>query len=88
MALLLLRSDQENQTSCTGIREATRKRKEDADAKSPIMAFPGHLAPNDLLFYTGNMFPEKYKNGAFIAFHGSWNRAPLVERDFMLHLSL
>ena len=29
-----------------------------------------------LLFYTGNQFPEKYKNGAFIAFHGSWNRAP------------
>jgi glucose/arabinose dehydrogenase len=22
------------------------------------------------------MFPEKYRNGAFIAFHGSWNRAP------------
>lgn len=42
----------------------------------PIMAFPAHIAPNDLMFYTGNMFPEKYKNGAFIAFHGSWNRAP------------
>jgi glucose/arabinose dehydrogenase len=42
----------------------------------PVVAFPGHLAPNGLLFYTGNMFPEKYKNGAFIAFHGSWNRAP------------
>jgi len=41
----------------------------------PIMGFPGHWAPNALLFYTGNMFPEKYKNGAFIAFHGSWNRA-------------
>jgi glucose/arabinose dehydrogenase len=36
----------------------------------PIDAFPAHLAPNDLLFYTGNMFPEKYKNGAFIVFHG------------------
>lgn len=42
----------------------------------PIMAFPAHTAPNDLLFYTGEMFPEKYKNGAFVAFHGSWNRAP------------
>jgi glucose/arabinose dehydrogenase len=42
----------------------------------PIMAFPGHWGPNALLFYTGNMFPERYKNGAFIAFHGSWNRAP------------
>jgi len=40
----------------------------------PIMGFPGHWAPNDLLFYTGNLFPAKYKNGAFIAFHGSWNR--------------
>lgn len=43
---------------------------------NPIMAFPGHIAPNDLLFYSGTMFPEKYRNGAFIAFHGSWNRAP------------
>jgi glucose/arabinose dehydrogenase len=36
----------------------------------PIADFPAHLAPNDLLFYTGNMFPERYKNGAFIVFHG------------------
>ncbi|HTE00499.1 MAG TPA: PQQ-dependent sugar dehydrogenase [Mucilaginibacter sp.] len=36
----------------------------------PIVAFPAHLAPNDLLFYTGNMFPKRYKNGAFIVFHG------------------
>ncbi len=53
-----------------------------ADAKNPIMAFPGHLAPNDLLFYTGEMFPERYKNGAFIAFHGSWNRAPLQQEGY------
>ncbi|RYU92284.1 sorbosone dehydrogenase [Mucilaginibacter terrigena] len=43
---------------------------------NPAAAYPGHLAPNGLLFYTGDQFPEKYKNGAFIAFHGSWNRAP------------
>lgn len=48
----------------------------------PIMAFPAHTAPNDILFYTGKMFPEKYKNGAFIAFHGSWNRAPLPQEGF------
>lgn len=42
--------------------------------KEPILAFPGHWAPNDLLFYKGDQFPEKYKNGAFIAWHGSWNR--------------
>lgn len=50
----------------------------------PVYAFPGHLAPNGLLFYTGNMFPEKYKNGAFIAFHGSWNRAPLPQKGFFV----
>ena len=48
----------------------------------PIMGFPGHIAPNDLLFYTGDMFPERYKNGAFIAFHGSWNRAPEVQEGY------
>lgn len=48
----------------------------------PIMAFPGHWAPNDLLFYTGEHFPERYKSGAFIAFHGSWNRAPLEQRGY------
>jgi glucose/arabinose dehydrogenase len=53
-------------------------------AKGPIMAFPGHLAPNCLLFYTGNMFPEKYKNGAFIAFHGSWNRSPLEQKGYFV----
>ncbi|QHV93704.1 PQQ-dependent sugar dehydrogenase [Spirosoma endbachense] len=36
---------------------------------NPLMAFPAHLGPNGLLFYTGTAFPEKYRNGAFIAFH-------------------
>ncbi|RTL56568.1 MAG: sorbosone dehydrogenase [Sphingobacteriales bacterium] len=52
------------------------------DAINPVIAFPGHLAPDGLLFYTGNMFPEKYKHGAFIAFHGSWNRAPLPQEGY------
>ncbi len=43
---------------------------------APIMTFPAHWAPNDLIFYSGKQFPERYQNGAFIAFHGSWNRAP------------
>ncbi len=47
-----------------------------ADKKAPAAAYPGHWAPNGLMFYTGRMFPAKYKNGAFIAFHGSWNRPP------------
>lgn len=52
------------------------------DAKDPIMAFPGHWAPNDLLFYTGDQFPESYQGGAFIAFHGSWNRAPSPQKGY------
>jgi len=48
----------------------------------PIYAFPAHWAPNALLFYTGNQFPEKYRNGAFIAFHGSWNKAPREQAGF------
>lgn len=52
------------------------------NAIDPIMAFPAHVAPNALLFYTGNQFPAKYKNGAFIAFHGSWNRSPLPQEGY------
>ena len=54
------------------------------DAQFPVAAFPGHLAPNGLLFYTGSQFPARYKNGAFIAFHGSWNRAPMPQAGFYL----
>jgi glucose/arabinose dehydrogenase/mono/diheme cytochrome c family protein len=43
---------------------------------APVASFPGHWAPNDLLIYTGSAFPKAYHDGAFIAFHGSWNRAP------------
>jgi len=53
-----------------------------SDYLDPVTAFPGHWAPNDLLFYTGNQFPEEYLNGAFIAFHGSWNRAPLPQQGY------
>lgn len=50
----------------------------------PVMAFPAHWAPNDVLFYTGTQFPEKYRNGAFICFHGSWNRAPLKQGGYFV----
>jgi len=62
-----------------GNRSITGRCEEKTD---PIMAFPGHLAPNDLIFYTGDQFPERYKHGAFIAFHGSWNRGPLEQEGF------
>jgi glucose/arabinose dehydrogenase len=47
----------------------------------PLAAFPAHLAPNDLLFYTGNMFPERYKNGAFIVFHG---QSPQLKKGYLV----
>lgn len=52
--------------------------------EDPILAFPGHWAPNDLIFYTGDLFPERYRDGAFIAFHGSWNRAPLEQAGYLV----
>ncbi|MGQ0561637.1 MAG: PQQ-dependent sugar dehydrogenase [Gemmatimonadota bacterium] len=45
-----------------------------ASVARPLMGFPGHWGPNGLVFYDGAQFPERYRGGAFIAFHGSWNR--------------
>ncbi len=53
-----------------------------ADADMPLIGFPAHWAPNDLEFYTGTQFPARYHGGAFIAFHGSWNRAPLPQEGY------
>ncbi|MBI3982673.1 MAG: PQQ-dependent sugar dehydrogenase [Gemmatimonadetes bacterium] len=53
-----------------------------AEKKGPMIGFPGHWAPNGLLFYSGTQFPERYRGGAFIAFHGSWNRAPLPQGGY------
>jgi len=48
-----------------------------AGARGPELAFPAHWAPNGLVFYSGSQFPAAYRGGAFIAFHGSWNRSPV-----------
>ncbi len=40
----------------------------------PVQNLNAHVAPLGVKFYTGNMFPDQYKNQAFIAEHGSWNR--------------
>ncbi|MEN0055206.1 MAG: c-type cytochrome [Mucilaginibacter sp.] len=61
-----------------------KKEGNSATYTKPIMAFQAHWAPNDLLFYTGNQFPERYKNGAFIAFHGSTNRSPYPQAGFFV----
>jgi len=59
-------------------------KKEAAQGKypEPAFAFPAHWAPNDLLFYTGSQFSKRYHGGAFIAFHGSWNRAPFEQKGY------
>jgi glucose/arabinose dehydrogenase len=48
----------------------------------PLLGFPGHFAPNDLLFYEGDQFPERYRHGAFIAFHGSTIRMPYSQAGY------
>jgi len=58
------------------------KRDRCATKKDPLIGFPGHWAPDGLVFYTGAQFPERYRGGAFIAFHGSWNRAPLPQGGY------
>ncbi len=44
----------------------------------PDVLLGSHVAVLDMRFYTGTQFPEKYRNGLFMAFHGSWNRATRV----------
>ena len=41
----------------------------------PVMGLEPHAAPMEMLFYAGSQFPEQYRNSAFVALHGSWNRA-------------
>ena len=45
---------------------------------APVQAMGAHVAPLAVKFYEGNMFPESYKNYAFVAEHGSWNRSKKV----------
>ena len=40
----------------------------------PVVETTAHCADLGMAFYTGNQFPSKYKNGIFVAQHGSWNR--------------
>lgn len=50
----------------------------------PLLGMPAHWAPNDLLFYKGDQFPSRYKQGAFIAFHGSTNRSPYPQAGYIV----
>ena len=46
-----------------------------AKAIIPDVLLGAHVAPLEFAFYTGKQFPEQYRGGAFVAEHGSWNRA-------------
>jgi glucose/arabinose dehydrogenase len=41
----------------------------------PDVLIPAHSAAIGLTFYTGNQFPQRYRNGAFVGLHGSWNKS-------------
>jgi glucose/arabinose dehydrogenase len=53
-----------------------------ASVNQPLATFGAHWAPNGLTFYTGTQFPEHYRGGAFVAFHGGFDRAPLPNEGF------
>lgn len=44
----------------------------------PDVLLGAHVAVLDFIFYTGKQFPAEYQGGAFLAFHGSWNRSKRV----------
>lgn len=48
-----------------------------ADMHMPLIGLPAHWAPNALAISSGDQYPAPYGNGAFVAFHGSWNRSPV-----------
>ena len=53
-----------------------------ASKGAPIAAFPAHWAPNAMARYDQQQFPSHYRNGVFIAFHGSWDRAPYPQGGY------
>ena len=46
-----------------------------AKTTRPDVLLPAHSSATGFTFYSGKMFPAEYQGGAFIALHGSWNRA-------------
>lgn len=50
--------------------------------REPIAFYPAHWAPLAIALYEGQQFPERFGGGAFITFHGSWNRAPFPQQGY------
>jgi len=53
-----------------------------ANKIAPVAAFPAHWAPNAMVRYDQKQFPARYRDGVFIAFHGSWDRAPYAQDGY------
>jgi glucose/arabinose dehydrogenase/mono/diheme cytochrome c family protein len=53
-----------------------------ANKIAPVAVFPAHWAPNAMVKYDQTQFPARYREGVFIAFHGSWNRAPYAQGGY------
>jgi glucose/arabinose dehydrogenase/cytochrome c5 len=53
-----------------------------ASKTAPVAAFPAHWAPNGMVYYDQKQFPARYRDGVFIAFHGSWDRAPFAQGGY------
>ncbi len=53
-----------------------------ASKTAPVAAFPAHWGPNGMAFYDQTQFPSRYHGGLFIAFHGSWDRAPYPQGGY------
>jgi glucose/arabinose dehydrogenase/mono/diheme cytochrome c family protein len=53
-----------------------------ANKVPPTVVFPAHWAPDGMVHYDKKQFPVRYRNGVFIAFHGSWNRAPFAQGGY------
>jgi Raf kinase inhibitor-like YbhB/YbcL family protein len=46
------------------------------ESTNPVAGYEAHAAAMQMRFYEGGLFPSEYRNDAFVAFHGSWNRKP------------
>ena len=55
-----------------------------AKLTSPAVAFPAHMAPDDILFYRGAALPARYRSGAFVSFRGGYGRYPLEQRGYLV----
>ena len=53
-----------------------------ANKIAPVASLPAHWAPNAMASYDKKQFPARYRNGVFIAFHGSWDRAPYAQGGY------